>query len=453
MPGAKPSCPSPAIPPSMRAVALISLALLLLVLVPAPPAAATTVADGVDPFATAWATQRKLVVDDAGDWYAVLVARNATGGREVMVLRSGDGGASWDALPPPSTSDEATIRPSLAPAPGGGVWLAWTELVPEAGHYEVFAARWTGEIPEDVGGGGGGEGLWLEPARLSFSTGYSGFPDVDVDSRGRVHVAWYGLEDRDAGYRILYRQRAPGGGWGDVERLTVGFPDAVNPTLAVDDEDRVHLAWYKQENTLYRVYYARRGADGWSAPRDLSGELSHARNPSLAVLRSNDVLVAWNQEDEAGAMRVRVATVGGEGDHVVAGSPRFVSPEHGDARHPSVTVSRGGAILAAWMTPEGVTVARVPVGTGNATIWGEVRGEEARHPSLQGDPPGDAPAAMLYTARSGEDAWEARLARVLPGTVTPWTPQDPPFLHVPFLIAVASLAAAIALILAYVRRR
>ena len=113
-----------------------------------------------------------------------------------------------------------------------------TALVPPASAGEWDSGSWDSQVVDSFGG-------------LSTNSGLS----VDVDSRGRPHVAYYALEGTDLRYAVR-----TGAGW---ETETVDDYQVVGPdcSLALDQDDVPHICYYDKTNE--ELEYARRNGTGW----------------------------------------------------------------------------------------------------------------------------------------------------------------------------------------------
>src|SRR6266540_3041099 len=77
---------------------------------------------------------------------------------------------------------------------------------------------------------------------VTLAGGAVSSPDIAVDGRGGIHVAWVvGLTDEA---KILHRYLAPGGGqWSEPRELTTGFQYNGAPRLLTDPNGDVCVFW------------------------------------------------------------------------------------------------------------------------------------------------------------------------------------------------------------------
>jgi hypothetical protein len=159
---------------------------------------------------------------------------------------SADGGRSF--APPAQVAGGARRKPTRAPAlalaPDGAVLLAWTE----------------GDNPQaDIHVARAADGRrFKEPVIVARSRGYSDAPQLAVDARGGVHLAY---AEAPAGpftpQRILHARSADGGRrFGAPRVLTPDLPapwrSASHPSLALDAQGRVYVVFELQQDLRRR---------------------------------------------------------------------------------------------------------------------------------------------------------------------------------------------------------
>jgi uncharacterized protein (TIGR03382 family) len=191
-----------------------------------------------------------------------------------------------------------------------------------------------------------GGGSWTTPEQLSNSPGYAGFPSLAVDAQDRLHVAWYGFDG--AFYQIYYR-RLDAAGWTPETALTHEAVDATNPALALARDGRVHIAWFRQnrQGTQNEVAYLRLSVDVVEDSRTVSPPGTDAIDPSLLVDASGTVRIAWAAL--AGVDRIQYVEWSAGG----WSAPEFASPTGTGARHPSLALTDGGGVRLVWEGADG----------------------------------------------------------------------------------------------------
>jgi len=384
--------------------------------------------------ATAYNTQRKLARSDDGTVYAA-VTNNVSGTPMVRVLSSRDG-AAWTTLPPPSVTNLASDRSSLAIDSLGRLHLVWTELTVDGG--QVFHARFAA-------------GAWSPPEQLSHSPGYAGFPSLAVDGQDRAHVSWYGFDG--AFYQIYYR-RLDQGGWTNETALTNEAVDATNPALALGPEGHVHIAWFRQnrQGTGTEVSYLRLEQGALREIRTVSAIGVDAANPSLAVDGGGTVHLAWS----AFVDTVRIQYV--ERSPAGSWSPlEFVSPSAVGGLHASVTLHRAeGDVRIVWEGTDGQIYAQARavdawssptvLSTGGVNRYPNARWAQHHNPFC----PDGSPVDVVWTR---EDAGTPRLAYAALDATEPCGTMPPPADSGPLVAAGISIVTAIGIVGVILSRR
>lgn len=272
----------------------------------------------------------------AGTVYATYT-RPVAGTPQVHVDVSRDG-RRWQPLGQVSRGSGPSTLSTLVVDGTGRVHVAWTQFDGPIGR--VYYSRY--------------DRRWSDPLSLSPPATYAGYPSMDVDSRGRLHLVWYGIRPASAGqgtahgaiYEIYYVQHDLR--WTQPEHISPGTPDAINPALAVDTQDRVHVVWFQSDGRAYQVVYRTRlAASGtWAPPVALTSGEQPSTKPALAVDRNGQVHVVWERK---GGIDYRVGTTKRWSAQVRLSD---------DGRHPTVGLwSRGVFVL--WRGEDSVVRIRV----------------------------------------------------------------------------------------------
>ena len=211
--------------------------------------------------------------------------RPVAGTPQVHVDVSTDTGR-WQALGQVSHGTGPSTLSTIAVDRSGTTHLAWTQFDGPIGR--VYYSRY--------------RRTWTDPVAVSSAAAYAGYPSLDVDSRGRLHLVWYGIRQPSSGqptphggiYEIYYVQHE--GAWGRPEWISPGVPDAINPALAVDANDRVHVVWFQSDGRAYQIMYTMRSPAGaWTTPVALTSGEEPSTKPTLAVDSSGTIHVVWEK--------------------------------------------------------------------------------------------------------------------------------------------------------------
>ena len=194
-------------------------------------------------------------------------------------------------------STSASSFPSIAVDCKGIVHVAWRDLTDYGGSgpdFDIFYKY------RDV------NGVWSITEVVSTeSTEESREPSLAVDCNGIVHVAWcdytnYGGSGTDKD--IFYKFRDMTGLWSTTEIVSTESTDnSYGPSLDIENDGTVHIAWYDHTNYAgsgndYDIFYKTRSISGtWSITEVVSTESSSdSNNPSLSVENPDKVHVSWD---------------------------------------------------------------------------------------------------------------------------------------------------------------
>jgi len=262
---------------------------------------------------------------------------------QVFVDVSTDG-RTWRSLGQASPGPGPATLSTLAVDGQGRVHVAWTDFSTGAGavHYRLYA------------------GGWHRPVTLSSPLPYAGYPSLDVDRNNQLHLAWYGIREASQGqpsahggiYEIYYLRHDSG--WSRMLRLSGGFPDAVNPALAVDAAGRPHVVWFQSDGQAFQITYTRRHGE-WRTPEALTSGPAPSTKPAIAVDATGRIHLAW---ERLRGGKVVIQYMRGEGDRWSA--PLEISG--GAGRHPTVGLWAKG-VLALWQEEDGSIALRAFDGT------------------------------------------------------------------------------------------
>gem|GEM_PF-5691925 len=130
------------------------------------------------------------------------------------------------------------------------------------------------------------------------SKGMSGCPFIAADSLGRVHIVWAdnGINGSDSDLDVFYREII-NGTLGPIELISINSSeDDFTPRIAVDNLLNLHVVWYEKSSNTYTVYYAYKPYDGyWSKPEVVSINCSGSSvEPCIVTDSKYNVHIIWN---------------------------------------------------------------------------------------------------------------------------------------------------------------
>jgi hypothetical protein len=289
----------------------------------------------------------QIATDPQGSTLYVLYAIPLNEGRGVYLLRSLDGGATWQ--PPIRVFDAAAAgwggvdRARLAVDPSGtGVYAAWLRTEPGSRQArELYAAR------SDDGGA-----TWT--AATLIASGALDWPILTAPTTGRVHLAWHAATGRagvqEAGGYEAWEAALAGesGQWSRPARIA-GFDRIDGPAgVLADAAGRLHAAAIGQKSGgESALLYISHDGQAWSE-REIYGLGQPEAAGSLALLalpaggnRLHAIARSpvWSQ---AGELQFRIQALSRQSDAV---GPAFV-PESAGAQAEPAAVPGASATAA-----------------------------------------------------------------------------------------------------------
>jgi hypothetical protein len=291
-----------------------------------------------------------LVVDQSGTAYVVWGdSRNPDW--DIYFAKSTDWGVSWTDpnIKVNSGSDNQTF-PAMAIDSKGTLYVVWED--DRNGDSDIYFAKSTD----------GGD-TWSNPnTKVNIHTSGDGSPNMDqstpciaVDSQGTIYVAW--TDDRWDDNDIYFAKSIDGGDtWTNPnERVNTDSTSTTqrNPTITVDSEQNIYVAWQDQITGDYDIQFAKStdGGGEWSDPSILvnkGGQDNLQINPTIAVDSSDRLYLAW-QDNRWGNYDIYFAKSTNKGASWTEPNIR-INSDTGTARQhsPALTVSYTGTIYAAW---------------------------------------------------------------------------------------------------------
>ncbi len=294
------------------------------------------VAGGAAEDATASNNQVKLLRTSAG--LVAAYAGIASGGAQVLLAASRDGGAHWSTLAQASGGSVPSRLPTLALDGAGRVHVIWTRY--DDGVGKIYYRVW--------------QGGWAAPAlRISPPVGYAGYPALALDGNGHPQVVWYGIREGGRTYtphQSIYEIYAVGFDstrWSAPRLISADRPDAINPAIAAGRDGRLHAVWYQYDGRTYQIRYAEWDR-GWTPPQGVLRTAADEFNPDVAVDAAGGVVLVWEHHDGRRSTIEYARRSGGRWGDAVP-----LSAGTSSAHHPSVTVAGPGDLVVVWDEDDG----------------------------------------------------------------------------------------------------
>jgi hypothetical protein len=255
------------------------------------------------------------------------------GNSKIYFKRSEDGGATWTEGKRLTWTSGDSYEPAIALDSSDTIHVVWDSDAP--GNYELFYMR-----------SSDGGISWRAPQRLTWSSGWSEYPSIAIDSSDYVHIVW---QDDKSGNLEIHAIRSTNGGtsWSAVKRLTwtsgaSGCPDIIRGTT-----NTVHIVW--QEDTLggCSAVFFKKSSDGgltWGASKRLTPNAVDSLEPAVAQDSGAGVYVVYVSGLSRSYICYRKSTDGG-----TTWSPRYaITCSLGQSEYPAVAVGSDGAIHVIW---------------------------------------------------------------------------------------------------------
>ncbi|MFA6004659.1 MAG: hypothetical protein WC881_11395, partial [Elusimicrobiota bacterium] len=332
------------------------------------PNTGVLVSTGVGDIGTGAGGQRRMVRASDNALYMVYLKKwnaNVVGQKRLFLARSSDNGLTWadtTAAPIETVGDSGGYygqeMPALAIDSDDVLHVVWggVSSLLDAGGVEPKIVYSSASIPGTS---------WSSSVSTIPVHPYMGIevtPALAVDSQNGLHVVWAGQDDGLENGRISYSSRAVGGDWTPYVDVFYEGVDMVEPALAIDGQDRLHVVARKRrgKNTgaYEQIVYSSRAANGmWGQWQDIANTPGYlqgswydprSNGPALAVDPSGGLHAVWSGLDAAYSPYSQVMYSSRAAAGAAWMNPENVAPQAGLAMiSPSVAVDNSGAVYVA----------------------------------------------------------------------------------------------------------
>lgn len=180
------------------------------------------------------------------------------------------------------------LRPQLQADSMGGVHVIWADESLLGDRYDIYY-MW-GVASDD----------WSVPTVLSYQQpGDSLAPSATVDSGDRLHVVWSGSDEETT---TLWRRRGRETSWAAADSILASAGRAAEPEVAVDDRDVLHVAFAASDGIGY--YWRGQSDLTWRAGDPILLGEPEAASPHVAVVGPDEVHAVWTAPGAEGATDV-----------------------------------------------------------------------------------------------------------------------------------------------------
>ena len=186
-------------------------------------------------------------------------------------------------------------------------------------------------------------GVWASPENISNEGNFTVKPSIAIDKQDRLWVAWQASHS-DTDEEIYVRSKPAGGGWEPVMRVTARASGDQDPSLVIDASGVPHMVWRSNQPGNWEIIYTRYVGGAWLPFENVSASGTGSHFPRLAADNLGNVYVAWEEETGSDVFRtaVRRWSNGSWG-------PRTFSSEAGvKALYPSISTDDVGTVYTVW---------------------------------------------------------------------------------------------------------
>lgn len=137
---------------------------------------------------------------------------------------------------------------------------------------------------------------WSAVKRLTWTPGGSMNPVIAADSSENLHLIW--RENRDGKMQLHYKKSTDGGAsWSKVKRLMWTNGSAYFPQITVDTVDNIHIVWEDDSSGFSDIYYKKStdGGSTWSISKRITWNLNDSKIPDIVVDYSGNIHIVYQQ--------------------------------------------------------------------------------------------------------------------------------------------------------------
>ena len=189
---------------------------------------------------------------------------------------------SWSALKRLTWTPTESENPALCLDPSQHIHVVWQDK--QSGNFEIYHKK-----SSNMGNS------WSATHRLTYSSGPSETPAIDISSGGVIYVVW---SDSSSGNGDIYLKKSTDGGstWSALNRLTWNNGDSKNPRIKIDSGGTLHMAWQDKTPGNFEIFYRRstNGGATWSALKRLTWTSGNSYHPALDTGGDGRVHVLWD---------------------------------------------------------------------------------------------------------------------------------------------------------------
>ena len=178
------------------------------------------------------------------------------------------------------TGNADVFRTALGQDRLGNIWVVWA--MQRDGNWDLYARIHS-------------QGTWSPLERLTHHRSPDIYHRVVTDSEGRLCLVWQ--RTMDGRSQIMFKQWN-GHQWSEARQLSEGFASAGNnwwPVAAAGPAGSLAVAWDGYASGSYDIFLRRRQGNLWGPVERIAGTARFEAHPTVAIDSQQRIWLAWNE--------------------------------------------------------------------------------------------------------------------------------------------------------------
>lgn len=282
-----------------------------------------------------------MAVAPSGNIYTVW-EDDRNGNYDIYLSSSTDGGSSFYTDVQIDNDGANQQRPAIVTHGSSNVYVVWQDY--RNGNWDIYFARSTNS--------GASFGT---PTQVSDAGGSSeqSYPDIAVAGNDNIYVVW---QDQRNGNWDIYSAVSTDDGNSFEQNVRVNSNpspviDQRSPSIALNNNDAVFVAWQDNRNGDDDIYLARSTNEGDSYQTDIevSDDVTdrNQRSPTIAIDDSDDIYVAYEDYRSGNNWDIYISSSSNNGNSFDAHA-RVNDASSNNLRIPSMSVDADDNLHVAW---------------------------------------------------------------------------------------------------------
>lgn len=231
-----------------------------------------------------------IVIDNAGRIYAAWKESNG-GSPNIYLAKSTDGCTTFGTKISAANSTVSKSEPAMGTDANGNIYIAWVQgdVLDERMVYLVKSVDLGDSFSSPV-----------EVDTFNSSTNFLYTPFLAVDTEGNIYITW---QEDSSGTFVIYLSKSIDGGINfstpiRVDDSTLATGNQEYPTMAVDPEGWLYIAWQDDRNGNEDIYFTRSTDQGTSFEQSIRMDDSvdnsgDQESPHMVVDYSKNIYITW----------------------------------------------------------------------------------------------------------------------------------------------------------------